>query len=83
MGVKTIKEDKSDHQGIVASINRNFSGFGREIFTDTGQYAIRFDSAGMELDMPPGSNVNVQGQSLVLQDEGKGGLTLDQRALVS
>jgi len=69
--------------GLVASINRNFRGLGREMFTDTGQYVIRFDSAGTELALPPGSEANLQGQTLVLPDEGKGGLTLDQRAMVS
>lgn len=26
--------------GIMASINRNFTGFGRELFTDTGKYKL-------------------------------------------
>jgi hypothetical protein len=26
--------------GIMASINRNFTGFGRELFTDTGKYTL-------------------------------------------
>ncbi|CAB4467186.1 unnamed protein product [Rhizophagus irregularis] len=30
---------------VLGSVNRNFSGFAREIFTDTGQYVIRMDSA--------------------------------------
>ncbi|ODO06850.1 hypothetical protein I350_04210 [Cryptococcus amylolentus CBS 6273] len=66
---------------LVASINRNFRGLGRELFTDTGQYVIRFDSAGTELDLAPGSNVNLQGQSLILPQSSEGGLTLDQRAM--
>ena len=66
--------------GLIASINRNFSGFGRELFTDTGQYIIRFDSAGQELALPPRSTeATVQGQTLVLPDSP--GLTLDQRAM--
>lgn len=48
-----------------------------------GQYVIRFDSAGSELDLPPGADVTVQGQSLVLPEASEGGLTLDQRAMVS
>ena len=46
----------ADAQGnLIGSINRNFRGFGREIFTDTGQYVIRMDAAeglvrGMTLD---------------------------------
>ncbi|SNX87842.1 uncharacterized protein MEPE_06553 [Melanopsichium pennsylvanicum] len=31
---------------LVGAIDRNFRGFGREIFTDTGQYVLRFDSVG-------------------------------------
>jgi hypothetical protein len=86
--------------GLVASINRNFRGLGRELFTDTGtsldslvgvailiflkgQYVIRFDSAGTELDLPPGSSADLQGQKLVLPERTEGGLTLDQRAMVS
>ncbi|WVQ66057.1 uncharacterized protein L199_004235 [Kwoniella botswanensis] len=72
-------KDRDDR--LVASINRNFRGIGRELFTDTGQYVIRFDAAGTELDLPPGSNINVQGQSLILPEGKEGGLTLDQRAM--
>jgi hypothetical protein len=36
------------HGNLIGSINRNFRGFGREIFTDTGQYVIRFDAASPE-----------------------------------
>lgn len=68
---------------LMATINRNFAGFGRELFTDTGQYVIRFDAAGQELALPPGANAQVQGQSLIVPDRRKGGLTLDQRAMVS
>lgn len=70
-------------KGLVASINRNFRGMGRELFTDTGQYVIRFDSAGTELQLPPGSSANLQGQTLILPESDKGALTLDQRAMVS
>ncbi|KAM5453609.1 hypothetical protein MaudCBS49596_002812 [Microsporum audouinii] len=31
---------------LMGSVNRNFVGFAREIFTDTGAYALRMDSAG-------------------------------------
>lgn len=48
-----------------------------------GQYVIRFDSAGTELDVSPGSDINVQGQSLIVPGSKEGGLTLDQRAMVS
>ncbi|KAL7425159.1 hypothetical protein Q5752_000847 [Cryptotrichosporon argae] len=72
-------KDRDDR--LVASINRNFRGIGREIFTDTGQYVIRFDAAGTELDLPPGADATLQGQSLVLPDQGDNGLSLDQRAM--
>jgi hypothetical protein len=72
-------KDKDDR--LVASINRNFRGLGRELFTDTGQYVIRFDSAGTELDMPTGSDVSLQGQTLILPDAKDRALTLDQRAM--
>ena len=68
--------------GLVASINRNFAGFGRELFTDTGQYVIRFDAAGTELDVAPGAQAEVQGQTVVIPQAAEGGLTLDQRAMV-
>ncbi|KAI4754213.1 Scramblase-domain-containing protein [Aureobasidium sp. EXF-3400] len=32
----------------IGSVNRNFGGFAREIFTDTGVYALRMDSAALE-----------------------------------
>jgi hypothetical protein len=33
---------------LIGSINRNFRGFGREIFSDTGQYVLRMDAASPE-----------------------------------
>ena len=30
--------------GTIGAIDRNFVGFARELFTDTGQYAIHMDS---------------------------------------
>ena len=79
----TIPGYSDGRAGLVASINRNFAGIGRELFTDTGQYVLRFDAAGTELQMPPGSTAEVQGQSLVLPTGPEGALTLDQRAMVS
>lgn len=32
---------------LIGSVNRNFAGFGREIFTDTGVYALRMDAASV------------------------------------
>ncbi|KAG0948732.1 hypothetical protein G6F64_001867 [Rhizopus arrhizus] len=41
--------------GVLGNVNRNFVGFAREIFTDTGEYVLRMDavegnSRGMSLD---------------------------------
>lgn len=36
----------------VASVNRNFSGLARELFTDTGQYVLRFEGVLDELADP-------------------------------
>ncbi|KAI5813558.1 Scramblase-domain-containing protein [Pyronema omphalodes] len=32
---------------LIGSVNRNFAGFAREIFTDTGVYALRMDAASV------------------------------------
>ncbi|PVF97715.1 Scramblase-domain-containing protein [Serendipita vermifera] len=55
----------------IASVSRGFRGWGRELFTDTGQYTIRFTPTPLDLDspnpiLPPGSRQ----------------LTVDERALV-
>lgn len=55
---------------LIGSVNRNFAGFAREIFTDTGVYALRMDSAGLG---PEAS----QNQLSVPT-----GMTLDQRAVM-
>lgn len=39
---------KSQDDHLIGSVNRNFSGFAREIFTDTGVYALRMDAAGTQ-----------------------------------
>ncbi|CEJ60323.1 hypothetical protein PMG11_08900 [Penicillium brasilianum] len=55
---------------LIGSVNRNFAGFAREIFTDTGVYALRMDSAGAGTE----SSAN-QGNTTP-------GMTLDQRAVM-
>ncbi|KAA1087657.1 hypothetical protein PGT21_035049 [Puccinia graminis f. sp. tritici] len=61
-----------------ASVSKNFTGFGREIFTDTGQYVVRFDAVDAPQiieQSPPLANPSASlGQST--------GLTLDQRAVI-
>lgn len=55
---------------LIGSVNRNFAGFAREIFTDTGVYALRMDSAGLGLE----TDIN--------QNKTPTGMTLDQRAVM-
>ncbi|KAF9947566.1 hypothetical protein BGZ72_010467 [Mortierella alpina] len=45
-GFLALDFDMQDEHGQkMASVNRNFVGFARELFTDSGQYALRFDAA--------------------------------------
>ncbi|KAL4856200.1 putative AAA domain-containing protein [Chlorella vulgaris] len=41
-------ELKDDSGGTLALIDRNFSGFGKELFTDAGKYVIHFGSSPQE-----------------------------------
>ena len=67
--------------GLIGSVNRNFSGFGREIFTDTGVYALRMDSVGLAQE--PRHLISQTGQQSVgFQDPNDPGMTLDQRAVM-
>ncbi|KAJ5831909.1 hypothetical protein N7474_000220 [Penicillium riverlandense] len=56
---------------LIGSVNRNFAGFAREFFTDTGVYALRMDSAGLRDD-----------QLAPSQGTSEAGMTLDQRAVM-
>jgi Scramblase len=67
---------KSDDGQLIGSVNRNFAGFGREIFTDTGVYALRMDSAALTEE--PEHLISKTGQSEQIQS----GMTLDQRAIM-
>jgi hypothetical protein len=67
---------KSDDGKLIGSVNRNFGGFAREIFTDTGVYALRMDSAGLAEE--PKHLISRTGQS----EETHPGMTLDQRAIM-
>ena len=58
----------SANNQLIGSVNRNFVGFAREIFTDTGVYAMRMDSAGLGAESSPNNEVR--------------GMTLDQRAVM-
>ncbi|KAF1924985.1 Scramblase-domain-containing protein [Didymella exigua CBS 183.55] len=65
----------SQDDRLLGSVNRNFGGFAREIFTDTGVYALRMDAAA--LSQEPSHMVSQTGQG----DPGPG-MTLDQRAVM-
>lgn len=61
---------RSADNRLLGSVNRNFVGFAREVFTDTGVYALRMDSAGF-------------GTPESLSETAKPrGMTLDQRAVM-
>ncbi|KAB8199036.1 Scramblase-domain-containing protein [Aspergillus parasiticus] len=61
---------RSANDQLIGSVNRNFAGFARELFTDTGVYALRMDSAAFSPEQVPAQNNVVTG------------MTLDQRAVM-
>ncbi|KZM19106.1 uncharacterized protein EKO05_0010173 [Ascochyta rabiei] len=65
----------SEDGRLLGSVNRNFGGFAREIFTDTGVYALRMDAAGLA--QHPSHVASQTGHA----DQGPG-MTLDQRAVM-
>lgn len=64
---------------LIGSVNRNFAGFGREIFTDTGVYALRMDAAGLAEE--PRHLISKSGETGTLGTP-NAGMTLDQRAVM-
>ncbi|KAF9345945.1 hypothetical protein BGX34_004347 [Mortierella sp. NVP85] len=116
-GFLALDFDMQDEQGRrMASVNRNFVGFARELFTDSGQYALRFDAAviqdlqqeqglgatpavapltssstntttaaavASEQAMQQAKEIQANKDEMALaQLESRGGLTLDQRAIM-
>lgn len=66
---------------LIGSVNRNFAGFGREIFTDTGVYALRMDAAGLAEE--PDHLISKTGaKNPLAYDKAVSGMTLDQRAVM-
>ncbi|GIC89984.1 scramblase family protein [Aspergillus udagawae] len=61
---------RSADSRLIGSVNRNFVGFARELFTDTGVYALRMDSAALG---PEDSTTQANAPT---------GMTLDQRAVM-
>jgi hypothetical protein len=70
----------SEDQRLIGSVNRNFGGFAREIFTDTGVYALRMDSAGLSAE--PSHTISHTGEQAESSVERHPGMTLDQRAVM-
>lgn len=69
----------SSDSRLIGSVNRNFSGFAREIFTDTGVYILRMDAAGLAQE--PRHLISHTGYNSEVTTE-KSGMTLDQRAVM-
>ncbi|RMZ79726.1 hypothetical protein DV738_g3252, partial [Chaetothyriales sp. CBS 135597] len=73
---------------LLGSVNRSFRGFAREIFTDTGAYVLRMDSAGLEQEAEKSHTISQTHQTPRSYAEAVGGLhdnrgmTLDQRAVM-
>lgn len=43
-----VLNEQSNNTGPMALIDRNFQGFGKELFTDAGKYVIHFGDKPME-----------------------------------
>ena len=65
---------------LIGSVNRNWAGMGREIFTDTGVYALRMDSAGLASE--PSHLISKTGDKAMKEGGTAEGMTLDQRAVM-
>ena len=70
----------SEDKRLIGSVNRNFVGFAREIFTDTGVYALRMDAAGLAAEPP--HTISKTGDKAKPSLAGYPGMTLDQRAVM-
>ena len=68
---------RSENNDTIGSVNRNFSGFAREIFTDTGVYALRMDSAAQSTALE-----SADGSELDRYERDATAMTLDQRAVM-
>ncbi|OJD19197.1 hypothetical protein AJ78_00810 [Emergomyces pasteurianus Ep9510] len=75
---------RSADSRLIGSVNRNFAGFAREIFTDTGMYALRMDSAALaeERDELHFISQTHKESHTVYDGRDRGGMTLDQRAVM-
>lgn len=67
---------------LIGTVNRNFSNFGREIFTDTGIYALRMDAAGLAAAEPDNPTSKTEDTKAIVPQDSTPGMTLDQRAVM-
>ena len=68
---------RDEQQNAIGSVNRNFVGFARELFTDTGVYALRMDSVAQTTALE-----SSEGQELERYEREATAMTLDQRAVM-
>ncbi|KAK0885959.1 hypothetical protein LTR87_000022 [Friedmanniomyces endolithicus] len=68
---------RNEEGSAVGSVNRNFGSFAREIFTDTGVYALRMDSAAQSSVLE-----SAEGKELSRHERDATAMTLDQRAVM-
>lgn len=68
---------RSDSNAPVGSVSRDFAGFAREIFTDTGVYALRMDSAAQSSSLE-----SADGKEVAQYERDATAMTLDQRAVM-
>lgn len=68
---------RSASSAPVGSVSRNFAGFAREIFTDTGVYALRMDAAAQTTALE-----SADGKELQRYEREESSMTLDQRAVM-
>lgn len=80
---------KDANDALIGSVNRSFAGWGRELFTDMGTYALRMDSAGLAAAAEDNGKDNMTTQAnrrayadAVGASESEKGMTLDQRAVM-
>jgi len=79
---------KAADERLIGSVNRNWGGLGREFFTDTGTYVLRMDAAGLEEEAAQRHTISQSHQGerayagTLGGDDGKYGMTLDQRAIM-
>ena len=68
---------RDENQNTIGNVNRNFGGFAREIFTDTGVYALRMDSAAQMSALE-----TANGEEVAQYQREATAMSLDQRAVM-